>query len=185
MGRAFALNSNKNFGRTQGVSYAVGWLIKGLPYQQPGGSEVVASRGSVFMAVDTVDLEIRPVSHVLEDRVRAHALICMLAYYLEWHLRRDLAPLLFAEEDPEARHRTRRTIVAPTHATPVAQAKRSKKLTTDGYPVQDFRGVLKNLATLTQQIVQPGIPKLPTFRRFTPATAYQKRIFELLQLGAP
>ena len=140
---------------------------------------------TAFRLLKTVDLEIRPVYHVLEDRVRAHALICMLAYYLEWHLRRDLAPLLFAEEDPEARHRTRRTIVAPTHATPVAQAKRSKKLTTDGYPVQDFRGVLKNLATLTQQIVQPGIPKLPTFRRFTPATAYQKRIFELLQLGAP
>jgi transposase len=140
---------------------------------------------TAFRLLKTVDLEIRPVYHVLEDRVRAHALTCMLAYYLEWHLRRDLAPLLFAEEDPETRQKTSKTIVAPTHSTPVALEKKGKKLTADGFPVQDFRAVLKNLATLTQQIVQPGISKLPTFRRTTPATPYQKRVFELLQLGAP
>jgi hypothetical protein len=140
---------------------------------------------TAFRLLKTVDLEIRPVYHVLEDRVRAHALICMLAYYVEWHMRRDLAPLLFSEEDPEARQKTRKTIVSPTYATPVAQVKKGRKLTSDGYPVQDFRGVLKNLATLTRQIVQPGIPKLPTFRRTTPATPYQQRIFELLHLGAP
>jgi transposase len=139
---------------------------------------------TAFRLLKTVDLEIRPIYHALSDRVRAHAFLCMLAYYLEWHMRRDLAPLLFAEEDPQARQATRTTVVAPTRATPVALAKRNKKLTVDGFPVQDFRGVLNTLATQTQQIVQPGIPKLPTFRRVTPATPYQKRAFDLLQLSA-
>jgi hypothetical protein len=99
-------------------------------------------------------------------------------------MRRDLAPLLFAEEDPEARQGTRNTIVSPTKATPVALAKRNQKVTPDGFPVQDFRGVLKSLATQTQQVVQPAIAKLPTFRRVTPPTPYQKRAFDLLQLTA-
>ena len=73
---------------------------------------------TAFRLLKTVDLEIRPIYHALSDRVRAHAFLCMLAYYLEWHLRRDLAPLLFAEEDPEARQSTRKTIVSPTRATP-------------------------------------------------------------------
>ena len=139
---------------------------------------------TAFRLLKTVDLEIRPIYHALSDRVRAHAFLCMLAYYVEWHMRRDLAPLLFAEEDPEARQATRETIVAPTRATPVAMAKRNKKVTPDGFPVQDFRGVLKTLATQTQQIVQPAIAKLPTFRRVTPPTPYQKRAFDLLQLTA-
>ena len=139
---------------------------------------------TAFRLLKTVDLEIRPIYHALSDRVRAHAFLCMLAYYLEWHMRRDLAPLLFAEEDPEARQSTRKTIVSPTRASPVALAKRNKKVTQDGFPVQDFRGVLKTLATLTQQIVQPAVTKLPTFRRMTPATPYQKRAFDLLQLSA-
>jgi len=139
---------------------------------------------TAFRLLKTVDLEIRPVYHALSDRVRAHAFLCMLAYYLEWHMRRDLAPLLFAEEDPEARHATRKTVVSPTRATPVALAKRNKKTTADGFPVQDFRGILKTLATQTQQIVQPAVPKLPTFRRVTPPTPYQQRAFELLQLSA-
>ena len=139
---------------------------------------------TAFRLLKTLDLEIRPTYHALQDRVRAHAFLCMLAYYLEWHMRRDLAPLLFAEEDPEARQSTRKTIVSPTKATPVALAKRNKKVTADGFPVQDFRGVLKTLATQTQQIVQPAVAKLPTFRRVTPATPYQKRVYDLLQLGA-
>lgn len=139
---------------------------------------------TAFRLLKTVDLEIRPIYHALSDRVRAHAFLCMLAYYVEWHMRRALAPLLFAEEDSEARQATRITIVAPTRATPVALAKRNKKVTPDGFPVQDFRGVLKTLATQTQQIVQPSIAKLPTFRRVTPPTPYQKRAFDLLQLNA-
>ena len=137
---------------------------------------------TAFRLLKTVDLEIRRIYHALTDRVRAHVFICMLAYYLEWHMRRDLAPLLFAEEDPQARQETRKTIVSATAATPVALAKRGKKATADGYTVQDFRGILKSLSTQTQQIVRPAVPKLPNFRRLTPATAYQKRAFELLQL---
>ena len=137
---------------------------------------------TAFRLLKTVDLEIRPIYHALTDRVRAHVFICMLAYYLEWHMRRDLAPLLFAEEDADARQASRKTIVSPTSSSPVVKEKRGKKVTSDGHPVQDFRGVLKTLSTQTQQIVQPAIPKLPTFRRLTPATSYQKRAFELLQL---
>lgn len=140
---------------------------------------------TAFRLLKTVDLEIRPVYHVLTDRVRGHAFLCMLAYYVEWHMRRDLAPLLFAEEDPEARQKTRDTVVSPTRATPAALTKRNKKVTLDGFTVQDFRGILKTLSSQTQQIVQPGIPKLPTFRRITPATPYQKRVYDLLQLSTP
>jgi transposase len=140
---------------------------------------------TAFRLLKTVDLEIRPVYRVLSDRVRAHAFLCMLTYYLEWHLRQDLAPLLFAEEDPEARHVTRNTVVSPTRATPIALAKRNRKVTADGFPVQVFRGILKTLATQTQQIVQPGIPKLPPFNRTTPGTPYQKRVYDLLQLSLP
>jgi len=71
-----------------------------------------------------------------------------------------------------------------TRATEVAKAKRSKKVTPDGFPVRDFRGILKTLSTQTQQIVQPPVAKLPTFRRVTPVTPYQKKAFDLLQLGA-
>jgi hypothetical protein len=67
----------------------------------------------------------------------------------------------------------------------VALSKRNRKVTSDGFPVQDFRGILKTLASQTQQIVQPSIPKLPTFRRTTPATPYQKRVYDLLQLSTP
>ena len=137
---------------------------------------------TAFRLLKTVDLEIRPIYHALSDRVKAHAFLCMLAYYLEWHMRRDLAPLLFSEEDPEARQSTRKTVVSPTKPTPAALTKRNKKITEDGFPVQDFRGVLKTLATQTQQIVQPAIAKLPAFRRVTPPTLYQKRAFDLLHL---
>jgi transposase len=140
---------------------------------------------TAFRLLKTVDLEIRPIYHALTDRVRAHAFLCMLAYYLEWHMRRDLAPLLFSEEDPEARQTTRKTVVAATKATPVATVKRGKKVTPDGFTVQDFRGILKTLSTQTQQIVKPTVPKLPTFRRLTPATPYQKRALDLLQLSTP
>jgi hypothetical protein len=66
----------------------------------------------------------------------------------------------------------------------VALAKRNQKVTVEGFPVQDFRGLLKILATQTQQIVQAAVPKLPTFRRVTPPTPCQKRAFDLLQLSA-
>jgi transposase len=79
---------------------------------------------AAFPLLKTVDLEVMPIYHALSDRVRAHAFLCMLAYYAEWHRRRDLASRLFSEESWEARQSTRKTIVSPTQATPVALTKR-------------------------------------------------------------
>jgi hypothetical protein len=84
--------------------------------------------------------------------------------------------MLYAEEDPEARQATRNTVVSPTRTTLKALAIRNMQ-----DPAQDFRGILKTMATQTLQIVQPGIPKLPPFSRTTPATPYQKRVYDMLQ----
>jgi transposase len=138
---------------------------------------------TAFKLMKTEDLEIRPVFHRLANRVKAHVFLCMLAYYVEWHMRRDLAPLLFGEEDPTAAEAQRKSPVAKARLSPKTHAKKGLKRTEDGLPVQNFRGLLKNLATCARLTFQQG--KLPPFKRTTQPTDYQKRVFDLLQIPAP
>ena len=103
----------------------------------------------------------------------------MLAYYVEWHLRRALAPLLFDDHDREAGERRRSSVVHPAQRSPAAQAKAASKRTTDDLPVHSFRGLLAELGTLTantMQMAQGGA----TFTLRTQPTAVQQRCFELL-----
>jgi hypothetical protein len=119
-----------------------------------------------FRSMKTVDLELRPVFHWTAPRVRAHVLLCMLAYYLEWHMRRSLAPLLFDDHDPVGREAQRTSPVAKAMPSPAARRKAVRKRTEplDGetLPVHSFRTLLADLATLTRNHVEFGLDRVDT-----------------------
>lgn len=132
-----------------------------------------------FRSMKSVDLKVRPIYHHQADRVRAHVLLCMLAYYVEWHMRRALAPLLFDDEDREGAQALRSSIVAPAQRSESAQKKAARKQTSDGLPVHSFRTLLADLATLTRNRVRLAEQTFPILA--TP-TAVQQRAFQLLQI---
>ena len=134
-----------------------------------------------FRCLKTVDLQIRPIYHRLGSRVRAHVFLCVLAYYAEWHMRRDWAPLLYGEDDPAGAQAARSSPVQPARKSPRARAKAARGQTPDGHVVHDFRGLLENLATLTRNTVQVA-GELATFEQLSVPTALQRKAFELLQV---
>ncbi|MGH8538462.1 MAG: IS1634 family transposase [Gammaproteobacteria bacterium] len=101
-----------------------------------------------FRSYKSVDLKVRPIYHYLADRVRAHVFLCMLAYYLEWHLRKALAPLLFDDDDKPSADKQRASIVAPAKVSPKAEQKADTRRTEDGLPVHSFQTLLADLATI-------------------------------------
>ena len=117
-----------------------------------------------FRSLKTVDLELRPVFHWTAPRVRAHVLLCMLAYYLQWHMRRSLAPMLFDEPDPASRHAQRSSPVAKAEPSPAARRKAARKRTEpaegEPLPVHSFHTLLGDLATLTRNVVRLGRDRL-------------------------
>jgi hypothetical protein len=131
-----------------------------------------------FRSLKTVDLELRPVFHWTAPRVRAHVLLCMLAYYLEWHMRRALAPMLFDDHDPAAGEALRPSPVAKAQPSPAARCKAKTKRTDDGLPVHSFRSLLADLATLTRNTVRFG--RAATFHVLATPTQIQRRAFESL-----
>jgi hypothetical protein len=135
-----------------------------------------------FRSLKTVDLELRPVFHWTAPRVRAHVLLCMLAYYLEWHMRQSLAPMLFDEPDPAARYTQRTSPVTKAEPSPAAQRKAVRKRTdpADGapLPVHSFHTLLGDLATLTRNVVRLGRDHLTAILA-TP-TRTQHRALDLL-----
>ena len=132
-----------------------------------------------FRSLKTIDLELRPVWHRLADRVRAHALVCMLACYLAWHLRRALAPLCFTDEHPPPRTDP----VAPAQRSADAAAKASRRQLADGSPAHSFRTLLGHLGTLARDQVVFADPAGATIHKLTNPTPTQRRAFELI--GAP
>ena len=132
-----------------------------------------------FRSLKTVDLKVRPLHHRRADRVRAHVLLCMLAYYVEWHMRRDLAPLLFDDHDPAAAQQQRTSVVAPARRSPAALAKARRKRTDDDLPVHSFRTLLTDLGTLTANTMQVTGAET-TFTLQTQPTPLQQRCFDLL-----
>jgi Transposase DDE domain len=136
-----------------------------------------------FRCIKTVDLHVRPIYHWLADRVRAHVFLCMLAYYLEWHMRQKLAPMLFDDTDKDAAEATRASVVAPAQRSEAAIRKQTTGITPDGLPVHSFRTLLADLATLTRNTVVTAIaPALP-FTVLARPTAVQRRAYELLGLA--
>ena len=135
-----------------------------------------------FRSLKTVDLKVRPIHHHLTDRVRAHVLLCMLAYYVEWHMREALAPVLFDDEDPQGGEALRRSVVAPAQRSPAAQAKAAHKCTADDTPVHSFQTLLSDLATICQNRIQPDVPGAGTFQKMTQPTTFQQRALALLKV---
>jgi transposase len=136
-----------------------------------------------FRSLKTVDLHVRPIHHRQPDRVRAHILICMLAYYVEWHMRKDLAPLLFDDDDKVAAEQMRTSVVAPAQRSVSAQDKAYNKRTPDDQPVHSFQTLLSDLATIVINCVQPKDLTIPAFDIITTPTTLQQRVFDLL--GVP
>jgi transposase len=157
-----------------------------LPAETLGDAETVRSYKSLslveraFRCIKTVDLQVRPIYHWLEGRVRAHVFLCMLAYYLEWHLRQRLAPLLFDDTDKAAAEAARSSAVAPAQRSEAAISKQTKGVTAEGLPVHSFRSLLADLGTLARNTIVTAItPELPLIVLTRP-TAVQRRAFELL-----
>jgi len=133
-----------------------------------------------FRSCKTVDLHIRPIYHQLSERVRAHVFLCMLAYYVEWHMRQKLAPMLFEDDDPEAGEALRSSIVALAQRSPSAQRKVRSLRTADGLPTHSFATLLKDLATLTRNRVQPKTLSSPPFDTLARPTQLQQKALSLL-----
>src|SRR6201992_786344 len=135
-----------------------------------------------FRSLKTVDLELRPVFHWTAPRVRAHVLLCMLAYYLQWHMRQSLAPMRFDEPDPTAREAQRTSPVAKAEPSPAAKRKAARKRTEpadrEPLPVHSFQTLLGDLATLTRNVLRLGRDRLT--RILCPPPPTQHRAFDLL-----
>ncbi len=133
-----------------------------------------------FRSIKTVDLEIRPIHHRLPDRVRAHVLLCMLAYYLEWHMRQALAPILFDDHQRAEAAAARISIVAPAQRSKAAHRKAATKRTDDGLPVHSFQSLLAEMATFTRNTMAMATAPNNTFLLYPQQTPTQRRAFELL-----
>jgi hypothetical protein len=131
-----------------------------------------------FRCIKATDLDIRPIYHWVTPRVRAHVFLCMLAYYLEWHMRQALAPMLFDDHDRAAGEALRSSPVAKAETSPAAKRKAKTKRTDDGQPVHSFRTLLADLATLTRNTVRCG--DTPTATILARPTETQQRAFDLL-----
>ena len=133
-----------------------------------------------FRTLKTVDLEIRPIHHRLANRVRAHIFLCMLAYYVEWHMREAWRPLLFADEDLAAK--ATRDPVAPAKRSAAAIEKVVTKTLPDGTPAHSFRSLVEDLSTIVRNTCRaPGSPSAPTFTVVTTPTPAQQRAMDLLE----
>jgi hypothetical protein len=151
--------------------------------QAVGAYKSLARVERAFRCLKTIDLEIRPVFHWTAPRVRAHVFLCMLAYYVEFHMRSRLAPILFDDHDRAAAAAERPSIVAPAQRSPAAQRKVAARRTDDGLPVHSFRSLLADLATLCLNKV--SLPSNPKYRFELPTkpTPLQARAAELLGLS--
>ncbi len=136
-----------------------------------------------FRCIKTVDLNVRPVYHWLEGRVRAHVLLCMLAYYLEWHMRQCLAPMLFDDADKEEAEALRSSVVAQAQRSKAAVRKQTTGMTPDGLPVHSFRTLLADLATMARNTIITAVNPLYPLTVMTRPTPVQQKAFDLLGLA--
>lgn len=135
-----------------------------------------------FRSLKTVELHIRPIHHRKEERVRSHVFLCMLAYYVEWHMRRALAPILFDDDDPRGGEARRDSIVAPARRSERAEEKALTKRTDADEPVHSFKSLLGDLATIAKNRIQPKAPEAPPFEMITRPTSLQQRVLDLLSV---
>jgi hypothetical protein len=128
----------------------------------------------------TLVRQVRPIHHRLPDRVRAHILLCVLAYYVEWHMRQLLAPILFDDDHTRQAQAARASIVAPTQRSATAKLKALTKQTADGIKVHSFQSLIGDLATIVKNRIQPTDRNTPVFDMLTQPTTIQQRALDLL-----
>jgi len=136
---------------------------------------------NAFRSIKTVDLKVRPIHHRDEDRVRCHVFLCMLAYYVEWHMRAALKTVLFDEDDHEAARAERPDVVAPKKPSPSAKRKARTKRCPDGLPVHSFQTLLEDLATITRNTIVPNLAGAPGWQQDAEPTPQQAKIIQLLK----
>jgi hypothetical protein len=161
-----------------------------LPATAMAATEVVGVYKSLaeveadFRSWKAIDLQLRPIYHWTEPRVRAHLVLCLLAGYLTWHLRRTLAPVTFADTDRPGVHRP--DPVTPATPSTSAKAKAATKATPDREPVSSYRTLLEHLATLTRNTCHiAGTPAEASFDKLAEPTPTQRRAFELIGANIP
>lgn len=132
-----------------------------------------------FRSMKTVDLQLRPIYHHKDDRIRSHVFVCMLAYYVEWHMRERLREVLFDDCDRAAAEASRSSAVAPAMRSEVAKRKDATRRTASGHPVQSFQDLLKDMATITRNRIR--IAEYGTeYNKLTSPTHYQRHVLALL-----
>ena len=138
-----------------------------------------------FRSLKTMDLKVRPIHHHLEGRVRSHIFLCMLAYYVEWHMRQAWRGLMFADEDQAAK--VTRDPVAPARRSDAALKKVARRTLEDGSPVHSWHSLMADLSTIVRNACRtPGAPAdAPTFEITTTASTTQKRALELIDQIKP
>jgi hypothetical protein len=157
--------------------------------QHLGATEAVAAYKSLshveraFRSMKTVDLHVRPVFHYSAQRVRAHVFLCMLAYYVEWHMRERLKPMLFDDEYLDEASASRASPVLKAERSEHAKAKDASKTADDGLPLHSFRTLLQDLGTLAYNITHTSLNPEAKIVLTTRATALQQRAFSLLGLN--
>jgi hypothetical protein len=136
-----------------------------------------------FRSLKGIDLRIRPLFHWLAPRVRAHVFLCLLAYHVEWHMRRKLAAMLYEDDDRAGAQALREGVVLPAQRSPAALAKETRGITADGLPVHSFRSLLADLATLTCNTVEIPLEGGRELTIYARPTAVQQKAFALLGIS--
>ena len=135
-----------------------------------------------FRCLKTVDLQLRPIYHHKDERIRTHVFLCMLAYYVEWHMRERLREVLFDDCDTASASASRTSVVGPSVRSEVAKRKDATRRTPSGHPVQSFQDLLRDLATLTRNRIRIADYDA-IYDKLTAPTAYQQHVFNLLQVA--
>ena len=135
-----------------------------------------------FRCMKGIDLRVRPIRHRDEAHVRAHIFLCMLAYYVEWHMRKALSPVLFQDDELDAARWDRDTVAKAEPSESAREKKRTKK-TTEGWPVHSLSTLLSDLGTRCKNTCRASEGKTAIrFEQLTEVTPFQKHVFGLLEL---
>jgi Transposase DDE domain len=184
---AFTFTRNQQAIAAEAALDGIYVLRTSLPAQTLQRDEVVlrykdlADVERFFRTLNT-ELDVRPIRHRLADRVRAHMFLRMLSYYISWHMKHALAPILFQDNDKPAAATKRPDPVAPAQRSDEALAKAARKRTHNDEPVHSFTSLLTDLATICANHIQPT-NDLPAFTKTTTPTPLQRRAFDLLAVS--
>ena len=181
---AFSFSRNEESIAAEAALDGIYVLRTSLPDNTLDQNDVVARYKSLahverFFRTLNTELDVRPIRHRLADRVRAHMFLRMLSYYISWHMKHALAPILFVDNDKPAAAAKRANPVAAAERSDTALTKASRKRTEDDYPVHSFTSLIADLGTICANHIQPA-DDMPAFTMITTPTPVQRRAFELL-----